>query len=231
MKIAVAVALFLLASPQPAVQTGKVRNSLRSSNPQLTTQSEEPTDKSVLENGIVALVPINKRGKLDLVWGLTAEAYPTFWFYNPYSERFPTTFLLLDQTKHLVSKIPALLPGRPGVIGVHLPSTAPPLEIGKNYHWYFNIADHGSGTGGHVDGWITRRKPNASLEKKLGRATTPKERAALLAPAGFWYDALTASAETRRTEPQNPAWGQLLRAIGLEALASKPIVSTPSLGR
>ena len=232
MKIAVAVALALLAFPQINLQAAELRNSVHSSTLQPTSHLEEPTDSSSLENEVVALVPINKRGKLDIVWGLTAEAYPIFWFYSPYSELFPTTFLLRDKTDHLVTKIPVLLPGRPGVIGVHLPPTAPPLEIGKNYHWYFIVSNNGSGTGTHINGWITRRKPNASLEKQLLGAKTLRQRAALFAQAGFWYDALTASAEIRRTEPSNTAWAELLRAVGLNAIAAQPIVNAPgSLGR
>jgi len=44
------------------------------------------------------------------------------------------TFLLVDETDHIVSKTEVSRPETPGVISVSLPSKARPLEIGKKYH-------------------------------------------------------------------------------------------------
>jgi hypothetical protein len=46
----------------------------------------------------------------------------------------------------------------------------------------------------------------------------------LYAANGIWYEALAAAAELRRTNPQDPNWSALLQAVGLEELASEPMV-------
>lgn len=247
MKLAFAISLALLVFPQTAEPTIPVQSPISRLSEPLDQpivfrspplppdigesgnrfgQSCSCTDMSAKGKELAALVPNYGAEESGLVWGLTTEAHPTFWFYVPYSRRFPANLALLDETDHILSETQVSLTGRPGIIGVPLPSTARPLEIGKRYHWFFDIHYQQGQPPAYVDGWIRRDKLNAFLKSQLWKAT-PKQRVSLLAPNGFWYDALTASAEIRRTEPKNTAWAELLQAVGLEAIAQKPILNTP----
>ncbi len=47
---------------------------------------------------------------------------------------------------------------------------------------------------------------------------------ALYAINGIWYEALTAAAELRRTDPNDTNWTALLQAVGLDNFAKEPMV-------
>ena len=171
---------------------------------------------------LTALVPVYGSPDLELVLGLTIAAHPTFWFYIPYSHT-PGEFVLQDEADRTVYQTPVSLSGTPGVVSLSLPSTASPLEIGKRYHWYFNIYCNPQQPPVFVDGWIKRDSLNAALKNQLEKAT-PKQRVALYAANGIWYEALTASAELRRTDPNRADWAAMLRTIGLDDIASEPML-------
>lgn len=252
MKLAFAISLVVLSFSQVQAQAAEpiipVHSSASISNGQLDqpvvftappppNDIGEPGTRSTLGCGcddlgdkgrpLIALVPLYGSEESGLVWGKTTASHPTFWFYVPYPRAFPAQFVLQNEADRTLYEGRFSLPGTPGVIGLQLPSTVKPLEIGKRYHWWFLVYyKKGQAPAAFVHGWIGRDKLNAFLKIQLWKAT-PKQRAALLAPNGFWYDALTASAEIRRTEPRNTAWAELLRSVGLEAIASKPIVKAP----
>lgn len=171
---------------------------------------------------LTALVP-EYPSNSGLVLGLTTAKHPTFWFYIPYSSIFSAEFVLQNEAGETIYPIyPVSLSGTPGVVNFSLPSTAPPLEIGKSYHWYLNI-NCGQESISFVDGWIRRDLLLPDLKSKLETAT-PRERVALFAEKGMWYDALTASAELRRVNPKDTSWAAMLQAVGLNDITSEPIV-------
>ncbi|MFB2978224.1 DUF928 domain-containing protein [Microseira sp. BLCC-F43] len=53
---------------------------------------------------------------------------------------------------------------------------------------------------------------------------TPQQKIALYASNGIWYEALTAAAELRRTNSNDPNWANLLQEVGLSKIASEAIV-------
>lgn len=196
-----------------------------------------------VDSDLTALVPATKdldsaQGKTsaltppEFVLGLTVAEYPTFWFYVPYSADalHSAEFVLLDDKDNYVYKTTLTLSETPGVVSFSLPSTAKPLEIGKSYRWYFLIPcdQQNPSRSVFVNGWVQRIAPNPALMSQLETAT-PRERVALYADAGIWYEAQTTLAELRRTEPNDAAiaadWSDLLQSIGLEKLAQKPIVA------
>ncbi|MEH2184178.1 DUF928 domain-containing protein [Nostoc sp.] len=71
--------------------------------------------------------------------------------------------------------------------------------------------------------WVKRVEQNAILKSQLETAT-PKQRVALYATNGIWYDSLTASTELRRLDPKHTDWAAMLQAVGLNNIASEPIV-------
>ncbi|MBW4492461.1 MAG: DUF928 domain-containing protein [Oscillatoria princeps RMCB-10] len=169
---------------------------------------------------LTALVPVSDSG---LVWGLTTAELPTFWFYVPYAAALPGEFVLQDEADRTVYQTSLTLSGTPGVVSVSLPATATPLEIGKRYHWYF-IVNCDSEPIAFVHGWIQRSELNPALTVELEKST-PAQRVALYAGSGFWYDALTAAADIRRTGSQDTSyWAALLRDIRLDDIAAQPVL-------
>lgn len=161
------------------------------------------------------------------VWGLTASASPTFWFYVPYSltPKLPALFVLQDeQGKNIYTTSLTTSVEQSSIAKISLPSTTV-LDVGKMYHWYFVIDCHPDAPP-QVDGWVQRTTLSPTLRSKLQKAS-PSQRAALYAARGIWYDTLTALAQLRSTNPQDIViandWVSLLSSVGLEAIASEPI--------
>lgn len=168
------------------------------------------------EKPLTALIP-------ETGWGLTTAEQPTLWFYVPYSSSLSGEFVLMDEANQTVYQTPLTLTGAPGVVSLPLSSKAARFETGKRYHWYFNIYCKPEQPPLFVEGWIQRVELNPNLKTQLEKATL-QERVALYADNGIWHDALTASAELRRTDPKNNDWAALLQAIGRNDVVSEPIV-------
>jgi hypothetical protein len=181
------------------------------------------------------LVPeYNIPGEEQSVFGLTVAEYPTFWFYVPYELKsdHPVEFRLQDeqnwQTDKYIYKTTFTAETAPGVDSFRLPSTVSPLEIGKRYFWSFVVQHdpHEPSANDVVTGWVERIAPSRSISQI--KAAKPRERIALYAAKGIWYEALTTLAELRRVTPQDATleaeWIGLLEAVGLNNIASQPIV-------
>lgn len=157
-------------------------------------------------------------------WGLTTAEHPAFWFFVPFSPTLSGKFVLRDATnKKKVYETPFTVSGTPGVVEIRLPATASPLSVNTRYRWYYNIDCEPGQPPIYVEGFIQRYSLTPDLKNQLEKAT-PRQRVALYAAKGFWYNALTESAELRRKDPNDAAWTALLQAGGLEAIAKEPIV-------
>lgn len=164
--------------------------------------------------------------------GLTTNDRPTFWFYVPYPPTLqrPVEFVLYGKNDEEVYKTTFQLQGTPGIVSLNLPETLPPLESGKRYSWRFsflcNLAKPDEIRS--VKGWVKRDTPNPKLQRQL-EAATPRDRIALYAANGFWYDTLSAIAQLIRTYPQDSAlsadWASVLQSVGLDEITSAPIVA------
>ncbi|NJK47021.1 DUF928 domain-containing protein [Candidatus Gracilibacteria bacterium] len=79
-----------------------------------------------------------------------------------------------------------------------------------------------------VEGSVERVELNATLKSQLKAANSARDRVAIYASHGIWYDALTELGELYRTNPQNRKvqedWADLLHSVGLGAIARVPIV-------
>jgi len=177
------------------------------------------------EKQLKALVPVYKISESELVLGFTNAEHPTFWFYVPYSG-CPLEFVLKYEKDNDVYQTTLTASDTlPGVISVRLPSTVAPLEIGKRYRWYFSVLDRQEQNEvlDAVDGWVQRQSLKVTPQSQL-EAARPQQRVALYAANGFWHEALTAASELRRTDANSNDWGVLLRAVGLDDVASEPIL-------
>lgn len=180
----------------------------------------------VNEKQLKALVPVYKIQESELVLGFTNTAHPTFWFYVPYAD-CPGEFVLKDeQNNDIYQTTLSEFEVRPGVIGIRLPSSVPPLEFGKRYRWYFSVfnSQKQDEVLDSVDGWVQRKSLNLTVQSHLETATL-SQRVALFADQGMWYDALTSASELRGTDANSNEWNILLQAVGLDDVASEPMIN------
>lgn len=164
--------------------------------------------------------------------GLTVSDRPTFWFYVPYPPTLqrPVEFVLYGKNNDEVYKTSFQLQNTPGIVSLSLPETVPPLESGKKYRWRFsflcNLANRAETR--FVEGWVQRDTPSPALQRQL-EATSMRDRIALYAANGFWYDTLSAIAQLIRNSPPDatlPAnWASVLQSVGLGNITSAPIVA------
>ncbi|MDZ8189161.1 MAG: DUF928 domain-containing protein [Nostoc sp. ChiSLP02] len=179
---------------------------------------------TIKEKRLTALVPVYSSLNAELVFGLTTISHPTFWFYVPYTTKAAAEFVLQNEVGQTVYQSPVSLSGTPGAVGISLPSTASSLKIGDRYHWYFSIYCYPQQPPIFVDGWIERIEPNSILKNQLEKAT-PQQRVNLYATHGIWYELVAASAQLRYLDPKRNNWANLLQSVGLNDIASEPIVN------
>lgn len=202
-------------------------NQCQSVNPPLTalvpgveeTLSEEPEGTSS------AIASLSVRG-------LTADEYPTFWFYVPYSSTstLSAEFVLINDKNKLVHKDIYRLTGTPGIVRIRPSSTSmsPLLEVGKDYRWVFSILcdPNDQSTDMYVDGWVQPVALSPNLATQL-RTAAPEKRAIIYVKEGLWHETVTTIVEELRpNEPKKATllMTNLLQSVGLDGIARQPIV-------
>ncbi|MBE9229782.1 DUF928 domain-containing protein [Phormidium sp. LEGE 05292] len=172
---------------------------------------------------VVPLMPGNKDG-------LTVTSRPTFFIYVPKDSAKEVFFSLVDANNKNVYQTKIQLTGKSGILQFTLPENAPLLEIGKNYQWAFiMIGKEGLRPDSPgVKGSIRRIETDSALQIQL-QNITPIQRAALYGKNGIWYETLASLAEARKLQPTDAnlvnKWEQLLKSVGLEAIASQPLLN------
>ncbi|MBD2450314.1 DUF928 domain-containing protein [Nostoc sp. FACHB-152] len=186
----------------------------------------QPSTSAASEH-LTALVPVYS--KSDVVFATASTEHPRFWFYVPYLSSFADGEFVLEDEAQNQSIYKASLPNTPGVISFDLPSSAKPLEVGKQYHWYFNIyCKSDRQIIAYVEGDIKREQLNSTLKTKLEKAS-PSQRVTLYAANGIWHDALSEAEELRRKNPRDTSWEMLLQAVGLNNFVTKPTLDCCTL--
>ncbi|MBD2206471.1 DUF928 domain-containing protein [Calothrix sp. FACHB-1219] len=198
-------------------------------------------DCPAVETPLTALVPFQERVTTNKqtntstpvdVWGLTTSERPMFWFYVPY-KNVSAEFVLQDSEETEIYKQENIaLTANSGVIGISLPSTVTPLEVGKTYRWFFKIRCHQQQTTSvpiYVEGDIQRVKLNPSLEQQLQATTDLRQKIAIYAANGIWFDALTKLGQLRFANSNDASlaadWQSLLQSGNLENIAAFPLVN------
>ncbi|MFN6565789.1 DUF928 domain-containing protein [Dendronalium sp. ChiSLP03b] len=137
--------------------------------------------------------------QVDIVWGRTIEAYPTFWFYIPYvyqdSEIEYGRFVLLNQQQQIVAgpifvKIPD--GNQPSIAKFTLPETVAALKEDQEYNWYFSILCNPLKPSRNpgVTGWI----------EKIKLPILPPKSSLYYAKQGIWYDVVTRLFQNQNSE-------------------------------
>jgi hypothetical protein len=163
--------------------------------------------------------------------GLTYSSNPTFFWYIPQSPATTAKFLLLNNDDtDVVYETTLNLPKQSGIVSFTLPSSAPPLATGKQYHWYFVVgcSQLDQSANPSVEGWIERVAPDATIANQLQTAS-PAEKAAIYATNGIWHDAIATLAGLRQTDSTRAAtavgWAELLKSVNLAEMADEPLLS------
>ena len=158
--------------------------------------------------------------------GLTTAQKPTFFFQISKTSAKEAKFSLWNATGGDSYETQFPLTNTGGVMSFTLPADAPPLEVGKEYHWEValvcNPDDGDQGGKTRVQGAITRVQPSPTFASQL-QAASPRDRVALYAQEGYWYDALKALADLRSANPNDPSlvsdWTDLLNSDELNTSA------------
>jgi hypothetical protein len=163
---------------------------------------------------------------------LTVSGHPTFLVYVPQTSAKAAELTLVardkDKGEKAIYQTNVNLTGTPGIVSISLPTSAPDLEMGKDYKWIVALTcQSGEPTpeDPFVEALIRRIQPDSSLSQ-LAQAK-PLDRVALYAKSGTWYDALANLAELRKAQPNDAevasAWKELMGAAGLDAIANAPL--------
>ncbi|MFB2975388.1 DUF928 domain-containing protein [Microseira sp. BLCC-F43] len=168
---------------------------------------------------LTALLPTTRYGR-------TVAARPTFFVYLPPTASKEVFFSVQDERRNHHYQTILKISGKGGIVSFTLPEDAPELEIGKNYVWFFAPIQPGGilqpDNNGAI-GWIRR----VESQTAQNATKTPLERATEYAQQGIWYDTLAILAEAKLTQPGNATlaseWKDLLKEVGLEAIANQPL--------
>jgi len=175
---------------------------------------------------LVALIP-------ETNLGITTAAYPQFLFYLPAANEIrDVEFVLYNEADDLVYETTVSVAPTAGIFSMDLAEVAP-LQLNKNYHWYFSIIADDRAQDMSVDGWTRRVELSTwiqeqSLDPSLAlrlETAAPLERVRLLyQEAQLWHDAAVMLEDLQQTTPNSRAiaeeWNHLLQAVNLSELDS-----------
>lgn len=161
----------------------------------------------------------------------TTSAHPTLFVNIP--DGLPATTAQLtvqneagDQELYSTS---FTLSGKPGIVGIRIPDTAPALEVGQKYLWQVSVTCDPSKPEDQLFAmsWVERVALDSDLARQVNQAT-PREKSTLYAEAGIWQDTVSTLAELRLSNPNDPSvaqdWASLMQSVNLSDLANKPVV-------
>jgi hypothetical protein len=193
-----------------------------------------PQDAKDLNPSLTLLKPANYQA-------LTVAEHPTFFVYVPQTSAKKALFVLKDESEDYYYQKSLPIPSTAGVVNFTLPPDVPALKIGKNYQWSVVLicGEAIRPDSPAVVGQIRRIELNSILSSQLKNLSS-LERAALYGKNGIWYDTLATLAQLRRdsstqsiatiapTQPDDStlaaSWEELLKSVGLEAIATKPLL-------
>jgi hypothetical protein len=173
---------------------------------------------------LIALLP-------QSFYGTTASERPTIMVYLPASNAEEAVFSLKDETGNTQHQMTIPIALKAGVIAIKLPSDAPALVVGKNYHWFLAVKIDGqlSPSTPYVDGWIQRIQPSTELTTAMQQQDALK-RAAAFGKNGIWYDCVETLAALHSAQPTNMTitkeWEELLSSVNLKEIVTVPLLAS-----
>lgn len=168
----------------------------------------------------------------------TFSAYPSFWFFVPFSKDqvAKLEFLLYDESEtNLIYKTEVEVPSQAGLIEIAIPQQARyALKENQQYRWYFFLDCQNSSQEQpdlEVNGWITRRPLTATISQKI-HSDQPIAVYSAYQEYGAWYDAVAVLGSSLRYHPNDFAtrtiWNHLLACLELDWVTQAQFVDEPS---
>jgi hypothetical protein len=162
--------------------------------------------------------------------GLTTAGKPTFFFQISPTSVEEGKFLLLNaKGNEIIYEKAFPLKKTGGVMSFTLPDDADALEVGREYIWELVVNCDPEDQRGNprVQGSIKRLPASQKLASDLAKVSL-RERVALYAEAGYWYDSVKTIADLRSTNPNDSTlindWNDLLESAGLSQVAKEPLL-------
>jgi hypothetical protein len=161
----------------------------------------------------------------------TASAHPTIFVNIPAEVPAATAQLTLQNEagdQELYSTTFALT-GKPGIVGIRIPDSVPPLQVGQKYLWQVSVACNPNKPEERLFAmsWVERVALDPTVASQINQATL-REKSALYAEAGIWQDTLSTLAELRLSNPNDQSvaqdWASLMQSVNLQDFANKPVV-------
>ena len=162
-------------------------------------------------------------------YGLTLKERPSIFIYLPNTSARQMVLTFQDQTGNFYERAFLPIPARVGIVSITLPDDKLPLTVGKNYQWSLAII---CGETIQPDdpvfkGWVQRVARSLEIDRELESKSTI-EQAAWYGAKGYWYDMLETMVQELRSHPNdahvNALWRDLLESVGLNAIASEPLI-------
>jgi hypothetical protein len=204
---------FWFKLPSRGAPTGRRSAGKRNNCPKMTALVPEYPQKGVL--------------------GLTVSERPTFWFALDFpsnsesaSNNLKFQFFLVDtDTGEDLMKRDVSMPEKSGIVGISLKE--PVLAIGKSYGWRLECTS-ASGNTQSVYGGVERVNLSPSVNKQLQTTKNERERIAIYAENGIWYETITALATLYQKSPNDQSlkadWMELLTSVALKEEAERPLL-------
>jgi len=172
---------------------------------------------------LIALLP-------QSFYGTTVSERPTIMVYVPISNAKEAIFSIKDDAGNTYYSMAINVALKAGVIPIQLPVEAPPLAMGKNYHWFLAVKVNGnlSPSTPYVDGWIKRIQPSTDLAKAM-QQRDPLKLIIALGKDGVWYDCVSKLGTLHASKPQDAdlskQWEELLSSVNLNTIVKSPLVA------
>lgn len=186
----------------------------------VAVRSTTPSTRGGAATSLSALVPPTN-------YGLTYMEHPTVWVYLPQTSAQQGIISIREEDGRPYAQLSFDLPASDTVIGIQLPETLPPLQVGKNYQWAIVLVCGATPQPSDpvVTAWI--RRESRPIPDATG--LNPIEQIHWYSQHGIWYDALTTLAQSRQSSPQDVRltrlWINFLAQphLHMEAIAIAPL--------
>jgi hypothetical protein len=153
--------------------------------------------------------------------GVTATATPTLYFFVSRPVAWPTEFTIsapMQPAPVFEIKIPS--PPTRGLYALRLADYGVRLQPGVDYTWSVSVVINPRAWSRNIVGSAAVVFDPAAEPRLVGSAPLPG-RAALLAGAGLWYDAVAVAVE-EQNRGQRAALDALVKQAGLTEAAARP---------
>ena len=153
----------------------------------------------------------------------TISSRPEWFVYIPQTSAKTIEFQLVNEDQDDVYIETLALSETPGILKISLPEDVA-LEEGKTYSWIMEVSCNSEETKGVevIQGEIERVGLSEDIQTQIEAASEPLKQAEIYAQQRIWQDTLMLMVSLKESNPA--AWEQLLESVGLEAIATAPIV-------